>query len=63
VWLQVKPGEVVNCNGCHLPQQGAQTPHSHGRQGLFASAWAGAAVSGAPFPQSSTNEVTAEAPF
>jgi Hydrazine synthase alpha subunit middle domain len=50
VWLQVKPGEVVNCNGCHLPQQGAQKPHSHGRQGLFASAWAGAAVSGAPFP-------------
>jgi hypothetical protein len=49
VWLQVKPGEVVNCNGCHLPQ-GTQNPHSHGRQGLFASAWAGAAVSGAPFP-------------
>src|SRR5215469_13621148 len=49
VWLQVKPGEVVNCNGCHLPAT-AQSPHSHGRQGVFASAWAGAAVSGAPFP-------------
>ena len=45
VWLQVKPGEVVNCNGCHLPAT-AQNPHSHGRQGVFASAWAGAAVSG-----------------
>jgi hypothetical protein len=50
VWLQVKPGEVVNCNGCHLPQGNAQNPKSHGRQGVFASAWAGAAVSGAPFP-------------
>jgi hypothetical protein len=49
VWLQVKPGEVVNCNGCHLPAT-AQNPHSHGRSGVFASAWAGAAVSGAPFP-------------
>ena len=49
VWLQVKPGEVVSCNGCHLPAT-AQNPHSHGRQGVFASAWAGAAVSGAPFP-------------
>jgi hypothetical protein len=49
VWLQVKPGEVVNCNGCHLPAT-AQNPHSHGRQGVFASAWAGAAVSGMPFP-------------
>ncbi len=52
VWLQVLPGEVVNCNGCHLPQQGLQNPKSHGRQGVFASAWAGAAVSGVPFPNS-----------
>jgi hypothetical protein len=50
VWLQVQPGEVVNCNGCHLPQAGAQHPVSHGRQGVFASAWPGAAVSGVPFP-------------
>ncbi|MBV8301291.1 MAG: hypothetical protein JOY68_05160, partial [Candidatus Dormibacteraeota bacterium] len=50
VWLQLQPGEVVNCNGCHLPQQGLQNPKSHGRAGVFASAWAGAAVSGAPFP-------------
>jgi len=48
VWLQVKPGEVVSCNGCHRPAN-AQNPKSHGRSGLFASAWAGAA-GGAPFP-------------
>jgi hypothetical protein len=50
VWLQVHPGEVLACNGCHLPQAGAQRPVSHGRQGLFNSAWAGAATSGVPFP-------------
>ena len=49
VWLQVKPGEVVLCNGCHRPQNG-QSPKSHGRQNLFNSAWAGAAQSGVAFP-------------
>jgi len=48
VWLQVKRGEVVTCHGCHLPAS-AQRPISHGRAGLFAAAWAGAA-GGAPFP-------------
>src|SRR5204862_2315595 len=50
VWLQVKPGEVVKCNGCHQPAAAQNVPacttpgqvcptaHSHGRQGLFASA-------------------------
>jgi hypothetical protein len=41
VWLQLQPGETVSCNGCHKPQGGAQNSVSHGRQGLFASAWAG----------------------
>jgi len=50
VWLQAQLGEVVTCNGCHLPQAGAQTPLSHGRAGLFASVWPGAAASGVPFP-------------
>jgi hydrazine synthase alpha subunit-like protein len=50
VWLQVQPGEVVSCNGCHLPQGGAQRPLSHGRQGLFASAWGGASAAAVPFP-------------
>ncbi len=49
VWLQVQPGEVVACNGCHTPAT-AQRPISHGRAGLFASAYAGAAATGTPFP-------------
>jgi len=50
VWLQVKPGEIVSCNGCHLPQAMAQHPLSHGRADLFKSVWAGATTSGAAFP-------------
>jgi len=53
VWLQVKPGEVVSCNGCHLPAS-AQRPISHGRTGLFASAWAGG-TGGVPFPHTLTS--------
>ena len=49
VWLQVKPGEVLACNGCHRPAS-AQKPISHGRQNLFQSAWGGATASGVPFP-------------
>ena len=48
VWLQVKPGEVVSCNGCHTPAS-AQRPISHGRAGLFASVWAGG-TGGVAFP-------------
>ena len=48
-WLQVKPGEVLTCNGCHRPAT-AQKPVSHGRQGLFNAAWPGAAASGVAFP-------------
>ena len=48
VWLQVKPGEVVTCNGCHLPAS-AQRAISHGRAGVFASVWAGG-TGGVPFP-------------
>ena len=47
-WLQVRPGEVVTCNGCHTPAT-PQNPRSHGRQGLFNAAYAGAA-GGGPFP-------------
>jgi hypothetical protein len=47
-WLQVRPGEVVTCNGCHTPAT-PQNLKSHGRQGLFASAYAGAA-GGVAFP-------------
>jgi hypothetical protein len=47
-WLQVRPGEILACNGCHTPAT-QQNPKSHGRKGVFNSAWAGAA-GGAPFP-------------
>ena len=54
-WLQVEPGEELKCNGCHTPaaQQNpppGQTAHSHGRSGLFDSAYPGAATTGVPFP-------------
>lgn len=47
-WLQVKPGEVLECNGCHNPN--ANPPVSHGRSGLFASVNAGAPTTGSAFP-------------
>jgi hypothetical protein len=41
-WLQVRPGEIRRCNGCHV----TSNTTSHGREGAFAPvAW-----SGAPFP-------------
>jgi hypothetical protein len=36
-WLQVRPGEVLQCNGCHNATAPNSTT-SHGRGGLFASA-------------------------
>ncbi|MCP5472546.1 MAG: hypothetical protein R3E75_02090 [Steroidobacteraceae bacterium] len=45
-WLQVRAGEVLACNGCHT--RAAENPRAHGRAGLFAPAYAGAA--GASFP-------------
>lgn len=36
-WLQLRPGEVLQCNGCHNARNAASTT-SHGRGGLFASA-------------------------
>ncbi len=44
-WLQVKPGEVLSCNGCHVPAT-AQKPLSHGRAGVFAAAYSGSAAGG-----------------
>jgi hypothetical protein len=45
-WLQLRPGEVRSCNGCHEPGSGL----SHGRDGVFDAAWAGATVDAQPFP-------------
>jgi hypothetical protein len=50
-WLQVRPGEVLECNGCHRPAT-AQSPRSHGRSGLFTAVNTGAASTGQPFPNS-----------
>lgn len=47
-WLQVRPGEVVNCNGCHV--RSGQNPTSHGRSGLFDPVNRGATTGGQPFP-------------
>ena len=51
-WLQVQPGETVQCNGCHTPT--ATTPgtpaRSHGRTGVFNSVNSGAPTTGSAFP-------------
>lgn len=49
-WLQLRPGEVLACNGCHSTQNQV----SHGRQGAFVSAWSGAAADGQPFPNTNS---------
>src|SRR5207253_8261652 len=59
VWLQVKPGEVVTCNGCHRPAT-AQQPISHGRAGLFAAAYSGAPTAGVPFTDSVSTFATGQ---
>ncbi|HLS79795.1 MAG TPA: hypothetical protein VK025_00115 [Steroidobacter sp.] len=46
-WLQVTPGESLECNGCHNPN--GNPPRAHGRAGLTASVNAGAPTEG-PFP-------------
>jgi hypothetical protein len=44
-WLQVRPGEVRTCNGCHVPGQGV----SHGRSESFDPVYAGMPNDGQPF--------------
>ena len=48
-WLQLRPGETRECNGCHNPST-PQNLKSHGRTGLFNAVNAGAAATGQPFP-------------
>lgn len=45
-WIQLRPGQLLECNGCHDPQSGV----SHGRYDAFSSAYAGASVAGVEFP-------------
>jgi hypothetical protein len=49
-WLQITPGETVQCTGCHTRAGAPEDRHAHGRSGLFASVNPGAPTSGAPFP-------------
>ncbi|MEM9171291.1 MAG: hypothetical protein AAGA84_01165 [Pseudomonadota bacterium] len=45
-WLQVRPGELVTCNGCHDGGSGL----SHGRNDAFTAAHDGATTTGQPYP-------------
>lgn len=47
-WLQLRPGEVRSCTGCHI--RDANAPTSHGREGLFGVSYSGALTTGTPFP-------------
>jgi mono/diheme cytochrome c family protein len=52
-WMQIRAGEVLTCNGCHVPagaQPAAPPAISHGRSDLFASVNPGAPTTGQPFP-------------
>ena len=53
-WLQLRAGEVLTCNGCHIPagDQPGDPPISHGRENLFVAVNGGAATTGLPFPNS-----------
>lgn len=48
-WLQLRPGETRECNGCHN-RATQQNPRSHGRTGLFNAVNTGASATGQPFP-------------
>jgi len=49
-WLQLRPGETRECNGCHTNAGNQQNPKSHGRAGLFNAVNTGAPATGQPFP-------------
>ncbi len=51
-WLQIRTGETVTCNGCHV-QQATPPSNSHGRAGLFPLLNTGAAVTGQAFAHTS----------
>jgi hypothetical protein len=61
-WLQVRPGEVLECNGCHVRNATTATTTAavHGRKGLFNSVYAGATATGGAFP-GTVNTISPEA--
>ncbi len=53
-WMQVRPGELLECNGCHLRASGL----THGREEAFDSAWAGALTAGVSFYPSTVDALS-----
>ncbi|RLA05423.1 MAG: hypothetical protein DRQ47_01215 [Gammaproteobacteria bacterium] len=51
-WLQVTPGEQLQCNGCHTSD--SELPHGR-KDAVIASINLGAPVTGLPFPNTSTD--------
>jgi hypothetical protein len=51
-WMQVMPGEIKSCNGCHTA--GNLTDPSHGRSGLTVPVNKGAPTTGEPFPNTNS---------
>ena len=51
-WMQVMPGEIKSCNGCHTA--GNLTYPSHGRSGLTVAVNKGAPTTGEPFPNTNS---------
>ena len=49
-WLQVRPGEILTCNGCHDASNGT----SHGRMEAFDMFYTGAPFDGYVFPNTET---------
>jgi len=45
-WMQLRPGQLLECNGCHQANSGI----SHGRFDAFDTAYAGAPTAGVAFP-------------
>lgn len=63
-WLQLLPGEELDCNGCHLPAANQQPAagmsfYSHGNATLFASIWGGAGAAG-PFPGTTSGDAACQ---
>jgi hypothetical protein len=50
-WLSMRPGELMECNGCHVrTTANGATARSHGRKGSFDPVYAGATATGGAFP-------------
>lgn len=50
-WIQLRPGQLLECNGCHVDNSGI----SHGRYDAFSSAYAGAQTPGTSFNSSTVD--------